>query len=136
MKKLLPILLVIFAVVATASSCNNKVKSIDHTEHESHEEVNVETNSDMIPHSSEEDCHGVRKTIHSIKDKEGEIMMIGGNILISIPPGTKRYKICDVAEEIKVEGLKVRFSGVVLEIFPNERLMGTPMRLSSIDIIK
>jgi len=138
MKILFPVFLVLFTMTVTTSSCNNKVKSesIDQVEHENNEETQVDINTDMIPHSPEEDCHGIRKTIFSAKDKEGEIMMIGDNVLINIPPGTTRYKICDVAQELKVEGLKVRFSGLVLEIFSNERLIGTPLRLSRIDIIK
>jgi hypothetical protein len=87
---------------------------------------------EMIPHSTEEDCHGVRKTIRMVENKDGEIMMIGNNITISIPPGTKRYKVCAIPDHLKVNGTKVRFSGEILEIFPNERLVGTPTRLVEI----
>lgn len=123
-----------------SSSCNNKIKNQDNpteTTNKIEDESQIDK-PEMTPHSVEADCHGVRKTIRTITNKEGEIMLIGNNITISIPPGTKRYKVCDVdvPKELKIEGLKVRFSGEILEIFHNERLMGTPTRLSKIDIIR
>lgn len=123
-----------------SSSCNNKIKSEDKpTEITKKIEDEIQMDKpEMTPHSMEADCHGVRKTIRTVTDKEGVIMLIGSNITISIPPGTKRYEVCDVdvPKEFKKEGLKVRFSGEILEIFHNERLMGTPTRLTKIDIIK
>ncbi len=123
-----------------SSSCNNKIQKEggqSETVRKS-EIVDHDDKPEVIPHSVKEDCHGVRKTIRTITDKNGEIMLIGNNVTISIPPGTKRYKVCDidVPKELKVEGIKVRFSGEILEIFQNERLMGTPTRLTKIDIIK
>jgi hypothetical protein len=122
-----------------SSSCNNKIQTKDgNSEIVQHtEDINQIDKPEMTPHNMTEDCHGVRKTVRTITDKEGEIMLIGNNVLISMPPGTRRYKVCevDVPKELKVEKLKVRFSGEVLEIFHNERLMGTPTRLTKIDII-
>lgn len=140
MKNLLSLLLIVCALVTMATSCNNKINSSDgrsETEQKV-EEVSQIDKPEMTPHNMEEDCHGVRKTIRTISNLEGEIMLIGNNILISIPPGNKRFKLChvDIPKELKIEGLKVRFSGQVLEIFNNERLMGTPIRLTEIDIIR
>ena len=140
MKKLLPILFIFCGLVTMSISCNNKINSNDNQSEieQKTEEISQIGESEMTPHNMKEDCHGVRKTVRTITDKEGEIMFIGNNVLISIPPGTRRYKVCDidVPEEMKIEGLSVRFSGEVLEIFHNERLMGTPTRLTRIDIIK
>ena len=140
MKNLLPILFTFCCLVTMSSSCNNKIQTQDGNSEieQKAEDLNQFDKPEMTPHNMEENCHGVRKTVRTVTDKEGEIMLIGNNVLISIPPGTRRYKVCDVdvPEELKVEGLKVRFSGEVLEIFHNERLMGTPTRLTSIDIIR
>lgn len=140
MKKLLPLLLLFCGLLMMSSSCNNKIKSdiSDSEVEEIAEDIELIDTPEMTPHNMEKSCHGVRKTIRTVVDKEGEIMMIGENILISIPPGTRRYKVCDidVPKELKVEGTKVKFSGEILEIFPNERLMGTPTRLTKIDKIK
>ena len=140
MKNLLSILFTFCCLVTMSSSCNNKIQTQDGNSEieQKAEDLNQFDKPEMTPHNMEENCHGVRKTVRTVTDKEGEIMLIGNNVLISIPPGTRRYKVCDVdvPEELKVEGLKVRFSGEVLEIFHNERLMGTPTRLTSIDIIR
>lgn len=125
MKNLFVAYILIFGLTAMSASCNNKTKPLG-------TDVKVEQGSEMIPHSLKEDCHGVRKTIRTVKDKQGEILMIGSNVTINILPGTERYKVCEVPEEIKIDGTKVKFSGEVLEIFPNERLMGTPTRLTEI----
>jgi hypothetical protein len=140
MKDLLTILFIACSLGTMSSSCNNKTKSNDGQSEtvQMVEELSQFDKPEMTPHNMEEDCHGVRKTVRTVTDKEGEIMLIGNNVLIRIPPGTRRYKVCDVdvPEKLKIEGLKVSFSGEVLEIFHNERLVGTPTRLTSIDIIK
>lgn len=140
MKNLFPLLFIFCGLVTMSSSCNNKIQTKDG---ESGVELKAEDadqfdKPEMIPHNMEEDCHGVRKTVRTIKDKEANVMIIGNNTLISIPPGMRRYKVCeaDIPKELNVEGLRVKFSGEVLEIFHNERLMGTPTRLTKIDIIK
>ncbi|MFT4534050.1 MAG: hypothetical protein ACJA1A_000213 [Saprospiraceae bacterium] len=140
MKKLLPLFFITCGLITMSSSCNNKINSSDSQSEieQKTEEVSQIDKPEMTPHNMEEDCHGVRKTVRTITDKEGEIMLIGNNVTISIPPGSKRFKGCDedIPKELKIEGLKVRFSGEVLEIFSNERLMGTPIRLTKIHIIK
>ena len=80
----------------------------------------------------EEDCHGVRKGIRDLEDEIGYIMVSGSFYLITTDEGAKRYNPCDLPENLKVDGAKVRFSGKVLEIFMNERLVGTPFRLKSV----
>ena len=140
MKNLLPSLFIFCCLFTMSSSCNNKIQTKNGNSEivQKTEDVNQIDKPEMTPHNMTEGCHGVRKTVRTVTDKEGEIMLIGNIVLISIPPGTRRYKVCevDVPEELKIEGLKVRFSGEVLEIFHNERLMGTPTRLTRIDIIK
>ena len=139
MKNLFSILIIVSGLVAMSTSCNNKMNSnISQSKIEQTDQDGTQIdNPEMTPNNMKEDCHGVRKTIRTVKDKEGEIIFIGNNILISIPTENKRYKVCDthMPEVLKVEGVKVRFSGEILEIFHNERLMGTPTRLTKIDII-
>ena len=134
MKNLFLPLILICCLTAMSSSCNNKTKQMgDEIKEEQKSDITTETqDSEMTTQNMKEDCHGVRKTIRKVKDKEGEILMIGNNVTISIPPGTERYKVCEVSEEIKKDGIKVKFSGEILETFPNERLMGTPARLTEI----
>jgi len=131
-----------FFMILSMASCNKKAIVVD--EQEKAAEINQPTvedvvnsdfkpgQTDMIPHSDEEDCHGVRKTIRSLENIEAEVMVVGSHYLLSIPPGTKRYKPCEIPKSMRTEGQKVTFSAIVLEIFPNERLMGTPIRLEKI----
>lgn len=100
-------------------------------------EINEEFNSsEQIPHSKEEDCHGVRKSIKRVKDQKAEVMLVGKNYLLSVRPGTKRYKPCEIPRNMQKAGTSVVFSAIVLEIFPNERLMGTPIRIEDIHLEK
>lgn len=137
------LLLLVCFTIASASSCktNASVNSKKEVVTESIDDINgpsehLNPENGAIPHSTESDCHGVRKTIMVINNQEAEIVKVGERYLISIPPGTKRYNPCKLPERAKVENLKVVFSGEVLEIFQNERLSGTPFRLSSLDILK
>ena len=47
-------------------------------------------------------------------------------------PGT-RYAPDSLPEEFRVDGLRVRFSGIVGEIPPNIRMWGTPLQLTHIE---
>lgn len=143
MKFNIQLLLLICMTISIASSCKTKssVNSTQDAVVESIDDINgpsehMNPNNGATPHSNESDCHGVRKTIMVLNNKEAEIINVAGQYLISIPPGTKRYNPCELPEKAKVENLKVVFSGEVLEIFQNERLAGTPFRLTTLDIIK
>lgn len=44
-----------------------------------------------------------------------------------------RWQACSVPEEFQVEGMKVKVSGEVLEIRPNERRAGTPFKITKLE---
>lgn len=83
--------------------------------------------------SSAEDCYYPRKTIRTLTDEAGAILRVDDRYLIDAD-SKGRYLPCEMPAEYRQEGLRVTFSGDKLEIFPNERLMGTPLRLQSIEL--
>ena len=144
MKKSLLYIVIATSLIALSASCNKKIAP---AENEEVVEIKQPTISDVspgslptmdnqIPHSDVADCHGVRKTIRRIENKKAEVVKIGEFYLLNVPPGTRRFKPCEIPEAMKIEGLKVIFTGLQLETFPNERLMGTPLRLEDISIVK
>lgn len=80
----------------------------------------------------EEDCHGKRKVTQNLEDVSGSILNVGGLYVITSEGGNNRYNPCELSNKYKKDGIQVRFSGDVLEIFPNERLVATPFRLKNI----
>jgi hypothetical protein len=79
-----------------------------------------------------EDCHGKRQVTQTFEEKEASILKVGDKYVISTNEGNSRYNPCELPEKLKKDGILVRFSGEVLEIFPNERLIATPFRLKNI----
>jgi len=79
-----------------------------------------------------EDCHGKRMVGQTLEGVNGEILKVAGNFVISTDNGNSRYNPCELPAKLKKEGMPVRFSGDVLEIFPGERLFATPFRLRNI----
>lgn len=84
------------------------------------------------PEPTIEDCHGKRKVTQTLEEVNGFIVKIGDSYLLETNGGTDRYKPCTLPDNLKTDGMTVRFSGNILEIFPNERLMATPFRLEFI----
>ena len=80
----------------------------------------------------EEDCHGKRNVVQNLEEVEGTIMNVANRFIIATNDGTSRYNPCELPGKLKKEGMPVRFSGDVLEIFPGERLAATPFRLRNI----
>ena len=80
----------------------------------------------------EEDCHGKRSVTQTLEEANGSIMKVTGMYVISMNDGNDRYQPCDLPKKYNQEGILVRFSGEVLEIFPNERRAATPFRLKFI----
>jgi len=95
----------------------------------------AEITTENVPQMDEgqnADCHGKRNVVRSVKSKIGIVMQVGGLYIISDELGTRRYYPCNLKEDLQKEGMKVIFDGEILEIFPNERLIGTPFRLTFI----
>lgn len=86
------------------------------------------------PHLGEpdEDCHGKRYPTQNLEEVNASILEVQGQFLITTNGGNSRYIPCDLPNKMKKDGMLVRFSGEVLEIFPNERLIATPFRLRNI----
>ena len=80
----------------------------------------------------EEDCHGKRMVGQTLEGVEGSILNVAGRFVIATDNGNKRYNPCELPKKLKVDGMPVRFSGDILEIFPGERLIATPFRLKNI----
>ena len=80
----------------------------------------------------EEDCHGKRMVRTTLESVDGSILKVGDRYVISTENGNNRYNPCDLPKKFLVGGMLVRFSGDVLEIFPNERLIATPFRTKNI----
>jgi hypothetical protein len=80
----------------------------------------------------EEDCHGKRRVSQTLEEVNASILKIADIFVISTNGGNSRYLPCDLPSKLKKDGILVRFSGEVLEIFPNERLIATPFRIKNI----
>ena len=80
----------------------------------------------------EEDCHGKRRVSQTIEEVDASILKVADRYVISTDGGNSRYNPCDLPGKLKKDGILVRFSGEVLEIFPGERLIATPFRLKNI----
>lgn|GEM_PF-2588155 len=147
MKSYILYIAILSGMIMTSASCSKKVSSsVDQIKVEepvspssesdaSPSDLPIKEGDDTVAHSTEEDCHGVRKSIRKITNQEAEILKIGNRYLISVPPGTRRFNPCEIPADLQKEGQKVLFSGVVLEIFPGERLMGSPFRLTAIEAV-
>lgn len=79
-----------------------------------------------------EDCHGKRQVSQTLEEVDASILKVGEKYVISTDGGNNRYNPCELPDKFKKDGILVRFSGEVLEIFPNERLIATPFRLKNI----
>lgn len=92
----------------------------------------ITTKNAPVIEEPEEDCHGKRNVSQTLEEVDASILKIGDKYVISTNNGNQRYNPCELPEKLKMEGILVRFSGEVLEIFPGERLMATPFRLWNI----
>lgn len=141
-------LLILLSSLLTFASCSNKS-----TAPQKKEELKKPTIGDKIPSDVatsifdkapittkdapqlgdlEEDCHGKRNVNQTFEEVEGKMLKIGDKFVISTNGGNSRYNPCELPSKLKKEGILVRFSGEVLEIFPGERLIATPFRLKNI----
>lgn len=78
------------------------------------------------------DCHGKRMVTQTFEEADGAILKVANTYVISTDGGNNRYNPCELPGKLKKDGVLVRFTGEVLEIFPGERLIATPFRLKNI----
>jgi len=81
---------------------------------------------------AEQDCHGKRMVTGTLEEVEGKMLKVADTFVITTDGGTSRYNPCTLPDRLKKDGVLVRFTGEILEIFPGERLMATPFRLENI----
>jgi hypothetical protein len=74
------------------------------------------------------------KWTHFIKNKKGIVKVFAEDAVVIIAQGndSERYTSEQLPEDWKKDGLQVTFSGRVGEIPPYIRMIGTPLKLSSI----
>ena len=71
-----------------------------------------------------------RKAVNTLKNKVA--LLSTENDLYILTINDKRYIPCNLPAGIKSKSIMI--SGSILQIFPNERLMGTPLRLSKASV--
>jgi hypothetical protein len=80
-----------------------------------------------------------RKTTQLLKEKTGVVMAVNDPsapdqqlFLIQIPNEGIRYTACNMPQELKSDGMKVTFNAEEKEIYPEERWIAHPMKLTEI----
>jgi len=119
-------------IVMSLASCNQK-KNLSNTESGN----NVVTKSEIS--KTEEiassitynnDCFSDRAVTNEVTDAEATMTLVMNMYMFSFE--NTRWQACEVPEAFHKEGMKVKVSGQVLEIRPNERRAGTPFNIISL----
>ncbi len=77
-----------------------------------------------------------RKTVGTVENKVGRIQRIHDKLYIIVTEdGSGRFAPCNLPNKFKKDGLKIRFSGEVKEIYPNERWAATLFKLSDYKLV-
>ncbi|MEL6459061.1 MAG: hypothetical protein AAFQ91_12505 [Cyanobacteria bacterium J06621_15] len=77
-----------------------------------------------------------RKTVDTVEKQIGTVRRIHDKLYIIISEDNRsRFAPCNLPDEFKKEGLKIRFSGDVKEIYPNERWAATLFKLSDYKVL-
>ncbi|MDY6901103.1 MAG: hypothetical protein SWZ49_23930 [Cyanobacteriota bacterium] len=77
-----------------------------------------------------------RKTVDTVENQLGTVRRIHDKLYIIISEDNRsRFAPCNLPNEFKKEGLKIRFSGDVKEIYPNERWAATLFKLSDYKVV-
>lgn len=82
------------------------------------------------------DCYNDRKNTDTILNAQAEIQKIAQTYCIVVKEAHKRYVACNLPDTLQHENTPIIFSGYVKEIFPNERLVGTPFLLTEVKLDK
>lgn len=77
------------------------------------------------------DCFRGRAVTKEVSDQEASIVKAMSMYMFAFE--NTRWQPCSVPAEFQMEGLKVKVSGQVLEIKPNERRAGTPFNISNLE---
>jgi hypothetical protein len=82
------------------------------------------------------DCMQERKSQEEIADLLGTIQLISDVFVLISNDGNSRCFTCNLPESYKKEGIRIKYSIIVKEIFPTERLIATPALLTKIETLK
>ncbi len=78
-----------------------------------------------------------RKTVETVENKVGTVRRIHDELYIIISEDNRsRFAPCNLPDKLKKEGLKIRFSGDIKEIYPNERWAATLFKLTDYKAVK
>ena len=79
------------------------------------------------------DCMPDRKSQKVKEDQTGSILLVAEQFVILSTDGNSRYLACNLPDTFKKERIKIKYSLVTKEIFPNERWIATPAYLTKIE---
>ena len=88
----------------------------------------VESMSIEIENSSS--CFPERKVVATLSAQEVSIIKKGDKYFCSYD--NTHLEVCEMPGQFQEEGMTCKIDGEILEIYPNERRMGTPFRLQKI----
>lgn len=78
------------------------------------------------------DCLPERKSEDTLSTQIGTIIEVAEQFVILSQDGNSRFLACNLPDTYKKSGIKVTYSLIVKEIYPNERLIATPAFLTEI----
>lgn len=77
-----------------------------------------------------------RKTVETVENKVGRIQRIHEKLYIIVTEDNRgRFAPCNLPDKFKKDGLMIRFSGEVKEIYPNERWAATLFKLTDYKVV-
>jgi hypothetical protein len=79
---------------------------------------------------NDQDCFPERKVVSTMTAQEVSIIKKGDKFFCAYE--NTHLEVCELPNQFQQEGMTCKIDGEVLEIYPNERRMGTPFRLQKI----
>ena len=77
-----------------------------------------------------------RKTVETVKNQVGTIKRLHETLYIIVSEDNRsRFAPCNLPDKFKQDGLKIRFSGEVKEIYPTERWAATLFKLTDYKVV-
>ena len=78
-----------------------------------------------------------RKTVGIVKKQIGQIKRITQEVYAIVTEDNRnRFVPCNLPRKFQKDGLLIIFSGNIKEIYPNERVIGTPFKLTKYKVMK
>lgn len=127
------ILIAIFALSLGACSQKKNITTSTTSTSEVKQTVEepIEDIKETVTEVFDNDCFRGRSVTKEINEQEASMTKVMNMYMFTFE--NTRWQACSVPVEYHMEGLKVKVSGQVLEIKPNERRAGTPFNISSLE---